>query len=223
MSQCLFLSHFLDDRTPAYGGGNAFQSIKTKDMTKGDSCNTAQWTLSNHIGTHIDAPRHFSQEGNTLDDYPADFWVFHNIAILDVSPVSPGHILSDKDLAIENLSVDTQLLLIKTGFSDLRTKPVYWHNNPGLHPNLADYFREYLPKLRVLGLDVISLSSFAQRALGREAHKAFLDHQRSILVIEDMDLSQLSSETRFNRVIVAPLRVAGSDASPCTVISEVCS
>ena len=221
MGEWLFLSHLIDDNTPAYGGGSAFQSLKDKDINKGDSCNTAQWNLSNHMGTHIDAPRHFSSEGNTLDYYPAEFWVFNNIAILDISPVPPGYIISLEDLPIGNTSRNAQLLLIKTGFSDLRHKPVYWQNNPGFHPNLADYFREYFSKLRVFGFDVISLSSFTHRALGREAHKAFLDHPRPILILEDMDLSQVSKETRFKHLIIAPLRVKKSDASPCTVLSEV--
>jgi len=221
MRQWLFLSYLLDDNTPVYGGGSVFQSLNDKDINKGDSCNKAQWTLSNHIGTHIDTPRHFSSKGNTLDYYPADFWVFYNIEIIDISPVAPGHILSMKDLPIENLPRNTQLLLIKTCFSNLRKKSVYWQDNPGFHPNLANYLRDNFPKLRVLGFDLISLSSFAHRALGREAHKAFLDHPRPILILEDMDLSQVSNDTHFNHIIVAPLRVNGSDASPKKRMSKL--
>jgi kynurenine formamidase len=73
----------------------------------------------------------------------------------------------------------------------------------------------------MIGLDMISLSSFAARDLGRQSHRAFLDHEAPILIIEDMDLSQLSEKQGIEQVIVSPLRVAQGDGSPCTVIAKI--
>jgi len=116
---------------------------------------------------------------------------------------------------------NTDLLIIKTGFSLLRQEEAYWKNNPGFAPELAAFFREHLPHLRMLGFDSISLSSFAHRETGREAHKAFLDHPRPVLLLEDMNLSMVDGRFWLKRVIVSPLRVEDADASPCTVFAEV--
>jgi kynurenine formamidase len=62
-SQWKYLSHPLHPGAPAYGGGNAFLDEPDKQMSQGDSCNTRKWHLSNHMGTHIDFPRHFAANG----------------------------------------------------------------------------------------------------------------------------------------------------------------
>ena len=113
------------------------------------------------------------------------------------------------------------ILLIKTGFCHLREKENYWRRNPGFAPSLAAFLRERFPHLKVLGFDSISLSSFAHRKIGQEAHKSFFDHPRPILLLEDMDLATVDNSTKLKQVIVAHLQVEGSDGAPCTVFANV--
>jgi len=40
------------------------------------------------------------------------------------------------------------------------------------------------------GFDSISVSSFQNRMVGREAHRAFLDPKAPILLLEDIDLRE---------------------------------
>ncbi len=216
-----YLSYLLGENTPAYGGGSAFRADPDKEMDKGDSCNTGKWALSNHIGTHVDCPRHFSAKGKTLEAYPADFWIFRHVLLIDMSPLPPGHIICWEDLSAAPFSDEVGLLLIRTGFSERRHESVYWENNPGFHPDVAEQLLAHFPNLRMLGFDSISLSPFGDRPLGRLAHQAFLDHPQPILILEDMDLSEVTGATRFRQVIVSPLRVSEADASPCTVFAEV--
>ncbi len=220
-SEWILLSHLLHPDAPAYGGHQAFFDEPDKEMVKGDSCNTRQWKMSNHAGTHIDAPRHFSIDGKTIDRYPPNFWIFSRPFVLMVNGVEPGQILNDEDMDLASIPSDTNFLIIKTGFGVFRDSPIYWQKNPGLHPDLAEEFRHLFPDLRVVGFDFISVSSFADRELGRRAHKAFLDHTRPLLLLEDMDLSVNYDEKRVNQVVVSPLHVKGADAAPCTVLAEV--
>ena len=44
---------------------------------------------------------------------------------------------------------------------------------------------------------------------------------QSILLLEDMDLSQIECNTSFLQVIVSPLLVEHADAAPCGVLAEV--
>lgn len=217
------LSYKLDKNTPAYGNGAGVECIQDKSMAHGDSCNTSRWNFSNHLGTHLDFPRHFGEHGKTLDDYPIEFFVFKRVGFVDLGDVPSGKIISWQDLKLYDIPSDIEILLVKTGFCNKRNSPIYWQENPGFSPQLADDLRNRFPSLRILGFDSISLSSFAHRELGREAHKRFLDHDRPILPLEDMDLSHITETIKFKQVVAAPWMVHGADAAPCTVMAEVCN
>lgn len=189
-------------------------------MDDGDSCNTSKWTLANHMGTHIDFPGHSINDGQNLNDYPADFFIFEHVQVIFVNP-EPAQIISPQELHLNNIPPKTELLLIKTGYGACRNEPVYWQQNPGFSPELATHLRERFPSLRIMGFDSISLSSFAHREIGKRAHKEFLASPQPILPLEDMDLGCVSEAAVFEQVIVAPLRVAGADGTPCTVFAKM--
>lgn len=216
-----YLSYVLNETTPAYGNGDSLAVEQTRDMTRGDTCNTQIWHLPNHVGTHIDMPRHFSRNGAGLDRFPPDFWICDQVCHIRLASIAPGQIIGPLDLEPHVLPPSTDLLLLETGFGIQREKSVYMLENPGIDPKMAAFLRKTCPCLKMIGLDMISLSSFAARDLGRQAHRAFLDHESPILIIEDMDLSQLSEKQGIEQVIVSPLRVAQGDGSPCTVIAKI--
>lgn len=220
-SEWMYLSHFIHPHAPAYGGNQAFFDEPDKQLENRDSCNTRRWRMSNHVGTHIDAPRHFSRNGAPIDHYAADFWLFSQVAIIVLDRIEPGRILNANDLDFSRVLADVELLLIKTGFGEWRQKMEYWQNNPGLHPEIAPKLRQNYPELRVIGFDLISLSSFANRSLGRDAHRSFLDDPKPILLLEDMDLSEIDRGSQIKQVVISPIRVKDADAAPCTVLAEV--
>lgn len=74
------------------------------------------------------------------------------------------------------------------------------------------------PKLRVLGFDSISVSSFANRMIGRAAHKKFLNPAKPILLLKDMNLTNVCEGVVFDEVLIASLRIRESDGLPCTVV-----
>ena len=217
----IFLSYPMSADTPAYGDDDGAVIAPMKQILSGDSCNTGHWSFPNHLGTHLDFPKHFVRHGRDADDFSADFFVFKKVAVFDLGDVNPGEIISKPHLEGNVLPRDLEMLLIRTGFYRMRKSPVYWRNNPGFSPDLADYFRRSFPGLRVLGFDSISLSSFAHRELGREAHRRFLEEPYPILPLEDMDLEKISGATRFRRLIVAPWMVSKADAVPCTVMANL--
>jgi len=216
-----YLSYPLSPETPAYAGGQGFFTRPDKQMATGDSCNTQIWEMPNHIGTHVDVPRHFSEAGSTIDAYPADFWVFDHPWILDISPVAPEILITPEHLDLSKVSHETDILLLRTGFFRFRGQDEYWRYSPGVSPDIADMLRQRLPSVRAIGFDLISVSSLAHREIGRKAHQAFLDHAQPILLIEDMDLSFGNPDDFFSKIIVAPLQVEGSDGSLCTVLGKM--
>jgi len=190
-------------------------------MEAGDSCNASCWSFPNHAGTHIDLPSHFVQDGKRMENYSPDFWIFHHIAIVEITGIMPGSVISSGMLKTQRIPKLVDLLILKTGIGSMRGTPAYWQAGPVFSPELANYLRSRFSRLRVFGFDAISVSSWTERETGREAHKAFLGGDRPILLIEDMNLSAVSGSQQIANVMVAPLLVAGADASPCTIIAEV--
>ena len=189
-------------------------------MDHGDSCNTLEVQLSNHLGTHVDCPYHFDPAGARVTDYPPEFWQLSSVGVVCVQ-AQPGHLISEQDLmsapGCDDLRSSCEGLFIKTGWSKHRSERAYWESPPGYSPSLASWLRERLPKLRFFGFDTISLSSFLHRETGREAHRAFLKNPHPILILEDMDLSKLQAPITLGEVLISPLFLSDADGAPCTV------
>lgn len=218
MDKYIFLSHYLNESTPGYGGAQSFFKRHSSQISEGASSNSQEWRLSNHIGTHIDLPKHFDNEGPLLNDYSAKDWVFHHCHLLDL-PTNAGEIISPSS-AFESVPENCDFLILRTGFEKFRSNEIYWSNNPGLAPELAIWLRKYRPNIKVLGFDFISITSYSNRPLGRAAHKEFLctsNPGSPLRVIEDMRLSELPQSPKS--IIVSPILVDQADGAPVTVIA----
>lgn len=216
MDNYIYLSHFMNSGTPAYGGDQNIKVSEATSIAKGRSNNSKYLEMSNHVGTHVDFPRHFSDKGKAVNDYPPDFWIFDHPYIVEVSADDDQIILLEGE--IDHIPVDTDFLIIKTDFQRYRGQKKYWNNNPGLHPRLASDLRQKCSSLRIVGFDLVSLTAYQNRELGRIAHKSFLV-ENDLLVIEDMDLSHL--EKSISRIICLPLLIDEIDGAPITIIGKI--
>jgi kynurenine formamidase len=212
----IYLSYLLANEIPIYGGYSSLNIKNIKSLHSGDSANVFSFTMENHWGTHIDCPAHFFENGLNVVDYSPKTWFFQKPFVLPL-------IMEENSLAcpedMDKIPEGTDLLLIKSGFSCFRGTEKYTHNNPGLKPEVGIWLREAHPYVRAVGLDFISPSSYQNRALGKEAHRAFLDPDgpnEPILLIEDMDLS--NDLSGLISVWIFPLRIGGIDSAPCTAI-----
>ncbi len=215
----VYLSYTIASDMPVYGGRALVNINLLKAISKGDSSNVYSITIENHWGTHIDCPAHFFENGLRAADYSPETWFFQKPFVLP-RKLEENSLAGTEDMG--KIPEGTDLLLIKSGFSYFRGTEKYTHNNPGLKPEVGIWLREAHPYVKAVGLDFISPSSYRNRALGRESHRAFLDPDginAPILIIEDMDLSHDLRELR--EVWVAPLRVEGIDSAPCTVMGFI--
>lgn len=213
----VWLSHPLDESTPAYGGGAGFVREAVSAIAQGGTANSGRWSFPNHLGTHLDAPRHFFDAGATLTDYEAGDWVFRRPALVDL-PCADDQLFGPAELE-GRVPADCDLLLVRTGYERFRADEKYWARNPGPSAELGGWLRTKHPSVRALGLDVISVTARAHREEGRASHRALLDPARPgrpLLVIEDMALAGVSGA--LAQVIVLPLRVRDGDGGPCTVV-----
>lgn len=218
MKYVRYLSYPIEKNIPVYGAWeNDINCVQVKSIIRGDACNTSRFTLDSHWGTHIDFPAHFFEVGQTVMDYSPDYWLFKHPQVLSMD-VKPGHIIKKEDFN-EAIKPDTDILLLYTGWVRYRGQAMYSINNPGLSPELGLWLRTTHPCLRAIGVDFVSISSYTDRDLGRQAHRAFLDPGavgEPILPVEDMMLS--GNLDNLSAVWVAPWLIEGLDGSPCTVM-----
>ena len=215
----IYLSHFLSNDTPTYGKRDKFEINKNSSIESGDTANSFSLNLStNHMGTHIDLPNHFYKNGQSLNDFKASYWFYDNVGFINLPKKNGELIIVDDLLCFENsLDSKMEILIIKTGFEQYRKTDVYWEENPGIDPSVANYLIEKYPNIRTIGFDFISLTSFKHRSVGKQAHLSFLNPEKPITVIEDMHLEKLDSCP--SKINVFPLLVKNIDSAPVNVIA----
>lgn len=206
----VYLSHFLNENTPSYGGAkNQIVLERLNEINKGNTSNNLKISLPVHIGTHIDFPFHFCNEGKKCHQYPASYWLFNKIGFLYCSV----HEVPDQ---LNSLQADIEMLILKTDFGKIRNDRDYWEKQPVIPASYASLFRSRFPQLRVFGFDMISLTSKLDRAEGKNAHIQFL-LENDILVLEDMKLNEIFDTPKF--VAVSPIQIEGADGAPCNVLA----
>ena len=215
----IFLSYELSPELSNYGGAKGITIDWLRRIDRGETSNNSSLKFPAHTGTHIDFPFHFLAEGNTGSEFEPHDLVFEYAVLVDIQYLNPSNYLikpNDLEKFISELSEKTELILFKTGFCYHRNEERYWKYNWGFAPECASFLKSKFPQLRAIGFDLISLTAFQQREIGRLAHKEFLGTHH-LLIVEDMDLRNVSSNDTFSTIIVSPLRFIGADGAPVTV------
>ena len=217
----IFLSHALNQNTPTYGNRDKFTISINSEIIDGIGANTSVWNFSNnHMGTHMDTPFHFFENGKKTLDYTAEEFYFERVYIIEKITDS-GVLISLSEEELDLIPNDTEFLIIKTGYGKYRNFDKYHNDNPGLQSSLANVLRSKFSKLKCVGFDFISLTSWNHRDHGKLSHKSFLGETNNFLIIEDMDLNLINHNSKFNSLILAPLRADDGNGGPVTIIADI--
>ena len=150
----------------------------------------------------------------------ASQFIFNTVQIQDISnEIITDFLISPDNLTSIKRNEKCDLLILKTNYCYKRYTEEYWNYNWGLSPECANYLKEKLPNLQCILFDTISLTSFQNRPKGRVAHKEFLI-ENNLLIVEDVDLREINSQTNLNQIIIAPLRFENCDGTPVTILAH---
>lgn len=202
--------------TPAYGNGAGLKLIQTRNMSTGDTSNNHEIAMPLHLGTHMDFPFHFHPDGKKSDDYRVEDFVFQKVGIVCCNE-SSDYLIEPTHLTVNNIDKEVEFILIKTNYSQYRGTEKYWNYGLGIHKSVAGFLKDKFPKLKGIGFDLISLNSYQQRMHGREAHVEFL-FNHDLLIVEDMNLSEVDSQTKISEMILSPWWIDGVDGLPVNVL-----
>ncbi len=118
-SKVIYLSYTLNRNTPTYGDRNRFKIEKKSSIKRGDIANDSFISTTVHIGTHIDMPYHFFESGETIEDFPANFWKFSSGEVLFIELEEIKNLVIEDELIKELEKIEDKLnyklLLVKTG------------------------------------------------------------------------------------------------------------
>ncbi|MBD0864242.1 MAG: cyclase family protein [Rhodobacteraceae bacterium] len=77
------MSHTLDADFPTFSGAPGIEITQVFNIAE-SGFNMFDLTLNEHTGTHIDAPLHFSADGQSVDEIPVNNLVCH-LAVVDIA------------------------------------------------------------------------------------------------------------------------------------------
>lgn len=195
----------LDSNLPVYPGNARFEIEPVKRMARGDSSNVSTLHLSAHAGTHVDAPRHFFDEGAGTDRLPLEL-LFGRTLVVEVrtrAGIGPEE-LSNVDLS------ETIRVLFKTVNSRLWASAEFRSDYVGITAEGAKHLIDR--GVKVVGVDYLSVEVF--KTPGAPAHRALLG--AGTIVIEGLNL--LDVEPGYYDMFCLPLRVVGCDGAPARVV-----
>jgi arylformamidase len=175
-------------------------------------------TLNTHIGTHIDAPRHFYADGGAVDALPLDRLVMREAVVLDVSGKAVGEGVTAADLERTGVRPQAgQIAVIKTLWTDRAWgKPEFWAETIHLEPSVSEWTTEH-------GVAAVAMDCFPEKPFWRMQltpaerganHKRWL--KAGIPMIQM--LTNLGAIGDRFTLVALPLRLMGMDGSPARVV-----
>ena len=175
-------------------------------IARGAGANVSKVSLGSHTGTHVDAARHFFDDGETVDQI--DLARFIGPAIL-IEFESTLMSIGARDLEARDLNGHTRVLL-RTRNSGFVTDPEFRKDYTFLAPDGAELLVSR--GVELVGIDYLSIEQF--HSGHHRTHRTLLEN--GVVIVEGLNLSAVPpGEYDF---ICLPLRLDGLDGSPSRAV-----
>lgn len=190
---------------PAYPGNPEFEFQPIKRIADGGSSNVSRLVMGTHTGTHIDAPKHFIDDGIGVDELALNLLIGRT-RVVEIPKRGP---ITADDLAAAGLREDIRVLL-KTPNSSLWGSGTFHEDYAHVAASGARYLVEQ--GVKVVGIDYLSIEQF--KSNGAPAHRTLLSN--GVIIIEGLNLSE--ADPGMYEMYCLPLRVTGGDGAPARVV-----
>jgi len=217
------LSHTLEEDIPAWPTHARFGSVLHESYEYGDPALHHGLTMSEHTGTHMDAPLHFVREGPArygTDEIPLQRLVCR-AAKIEAPDLGAGDLLAAdyiRGWEAEHGSLSHgDAVLVRYGWDER------WKAGPGGRrfledwPGLSGEAAEYLVEK---GISLVGCDTLAIDAGGTEdnpAHHALLGNE--VYIVEN--LKNLDLLPPFSLFLALPLKIRGGSGSPVRAVALV--
>jgi|YNPNPStandDraft_1061719.scaffolds.fasta_scaffold02199_10 arylformamidase len=174
------------------------------------SYNITQLIMSTHLGTHLDAPYHFFDDGRTVENLDIRRG-FGPAWVLDFSHKRPGEAITVADMQVHVDKVTPgSRLLFRTGWDKQFPQPHYFSDQPYLTPETCRWLVERGVTTVALDMPTVYPADYIT------VHHLLL--RAEVLIVEGLArLDQLQSKEVI--LLALPLRIRGRDGSPCRAVA----
>ncbi|WP_173916402.1 cyclase family protein [Halobacillus sp. Marseille-Q1614] len=196
----------IDITAPVYEGMPVYKNKPEKQPNFNSQTNghvtESRLEIDAHTGTHIDAPLHMVNDGDTFESISLESLV-GDAKVFDLTEVEDG--ITKQDL--EGLDIeenDFVLFKTKNSFEDeFNFEFIY------VKEDAANYLVE--KKIRGVGIDSLGIERSQPE---HPTHKALFG--AGIIVIEGLRLKEV--EPKSYHMVAAPMKLLGTDAAPARVL-----
>jgi arylformamidase len=192
---------------PIWPGCKGIRITPTMRLEDGDSSNVSRLDCNLHTGTHVDAPKHFLQNGTTVEQLPLDVLVGTSYVahLPDAADVTP------RNLTDLNLPSGIERLLLRTRNSELwAAKTIEFREDfAALTHEAAQWIVD--KAIRLIGVDYLSVQRYSDDS---RTHQILLG--ADTIVLEGLNLSNVKAG--FYELICLPLKLVGTEAAPARAI-----
>ena len=204
------LSWDITEQTPIYPG-DPEPKISVATTLENDGYNLSGVYVGTQTGTHVDAPYHFSNEGDTIEKMELDFF-FGEAVVIRVTDKKPNEKITMNDVMPydEKIRKGTIVLFNTNWYKKVGTEEFF------KHPYVSLEVAEYLVNkgVRFLCIDTIN----ADQTGGTEFPVHDLFAEKRLMIGENW---AYFDRIDFDNVFVAafPLKIVGTDGSPVRAVA----
>ena len=190
-----------------YPGNPPIEVELQQALARGDGANVSSLSFGSHTATHVDAAKHFFDDGQTVDDLPLDRLIGPCIVLeFDEKVMSIGR----ADLERHDLT-DVKRVLCKTRNSTvLQHRAEFVKDYTYISPEGADFLVSL--GVELVGVDYLSVEQF--KSGHHRTHRALLEAE--IVIIEGLALADVLPG-RY-QLVCLPLKLAGLDGAPARAV-----
>ena len=220
------LSYKFDKNMPVYPGSPEEEIIPITRIKQDDPSNTTSIKHFIHNGTHVDAPFHFYDKGDTIEQIPIENFVYED-PLLIYKELKKSKLIEVEDLIKYGQKLySADILFFYTGYCKIRNKSdLYIDDFPAISEVTARFIRTELLNVKAVAIDVLSIeSSIFGPKTNFKVHKTLLDgdlyNTRPLLIYEDVNIGKILDKN-IKKVYAFPLRLTGLDGSPVNIVAEI--
>ena len=179
-----------------------------------DGWNATTLTLYSHCGTHMDAPRHFLPDGDTIEQLPVARMIGAAL-VVNLAPVSPNELITIGHLANVEAKIQAGTrLLLRTDWHHRYGSAEYRHALPRISIDLAEWLVDR--QVALIGVEPPSVADVDDIEEVTSVHQTLLRGQ--VVIVEGLiNLDQITTPTV--QFVALPLRIEGGDGSPVRAIA----
>lgn len=176
--------------------------------------NATTLSLYSHCGTHMDAPKHFLTDGETLDKQDLSVCI-GPATVVNLAPAQPKQLITVDHLGDLAKSIGAgDRLLFRTDWHKRYGTPEYRNELPRISHDLATWLVER--RVAMIGVEPPSVADVNNKQELTEVHQTLF--RGNVLIVEGIaNLDQLQSPTVD--FIALPLHISGGDGSPVRAIA----